>query len=510
MQVSHSPTKAVRSTVPSAKVAKGKLDVALIEGFQRHYLLAGFDDPAKTAEFHRTMWSDSCDEANKYCAWAAPRHHSKSTSITFTFAMAVIVFRMRDHILIISDSEGQAVAQLKEIKNEFYENEELCADFGFRQFLKDTDTEIILEFADGYLVRILARGSEQRLRGMKWRGKRPNLVLGDDLEFDEIVSNPERLKKFKDWFYKQLLPIGSKDCLFRLVGTILAFNSLLMDLMNDPGWKSRLWSAHEAFDDFTNILWPEKWPEADLRALRQLFINAGKSDGYSQEMLNRPIAEGNSFFEREDMLDIPFAQYRDWETDPGKRPVIFYASVDLAVSTRQSADRSVINIATVDADRYLDVIDVRLGRWDPKELVDQIFEAHDSYEPDTWFIESGTILKAIGPYLEEEMARRNCFLTLHLMVPSKDKVTRAKSIQARHKARRVRYDKSADWYPGVEQEMLQFPRGAHDDFVDTMSQFGLALDEIITPPTEDEVEEENYYAEAAADNRQGRNAVTGY
>lgn len=510
MQVQRSPTQTVRSTRPNAKPSRAKLDVALIEGFQRMYLWEKFDGAAPSADFHRVMWEEACDELNLHCAWAAPRGHAKSTSITLTFALAAIVFRMRDHVMIVSDSETQAVHQLKEIKNEFYENEDLCRDFQFRQFLKDTEAEIVLEFADGHLVRIIAKGSEQRLRGLKWRNKRPNLVLGDDLEFDEIVSNPDRLKKFKAWFFKQLLPAGSKDCLFRIVGTILAFNSLLAELMDDPGWVTHRWAAHKAFDDFDGILWSESWDEERLREKRQMFINQGQADAYSQEYLNQPIAEGNAFFERESLNDLPDELYRDWEAAPGKRPVNFYASVDLAVSTKQSADRSVIGVATLDAAQYLDLIDVRKGRWAPEVLVDQIFAVHEEYEPDMWFIESGTILKSLGPYLREEMARRNCFLTLHLMVPSKDKVTRARSIQARMRAGRVRFDKGADWYDDVEQELLQFPRGAHDDIVDMLSQFGLALDEVIAPPTADEIEEEEYLAEMAEANEQGRNAVTGY
>jgi predicted phage terminase large subunit-like protein len=491
-------------------VKSRKLDAPLVEGFQRHYLLDKFDGSSPVAEFHRTMWREACNESLRRCAWAAPRNHAKSTAVTLTFALAAIVFRLRDHVMIVSDSYDQAVHQLKEIKNEFYENEELRQDFGIREFQKDTESEIILEFTDGYVVRVLARGSEQRLRGLKWRSKRPNLVLGDDLEFDEIVSSPERLAKFKSWYFKQLLPAGSKDCLFRIVGTILAFNSLLMDLMTDSMWTTHLWRAHEAFDDFTNILWPERWPEKDLREERQTFINQGKADGYSQEYLNQPIAEGNNFFEREDIIDIPFQHYRDWETNPGKRPINFYASVDFAVSTRQSADRSVITIGALDPDQNLDIVDVRKGRWDPKTLVDQMFEANEEYEPALWIVESGTILKALGPFLNEEMARRNTFLSLHMMTPSKDKVTRAKSIQARMRAKRVRFDKSADWYSDIEQEMLQFPRGGHDDFVDTMSQFGLALDQVITPPSEDELAEEEWEREKSENLQQGRNKVTGY
>lgn len=491
--------------------SQGKLDLDLIKGFQKHYLTDSFDDSVKSASFHETMWTEACDAKLKHCAWAAPRGHAKSTAITFTFAMAAICFRFRDHIMIVSDSETQAVSQLKEIKNEFYENEELCRDFGFRGFLKDTDTEIILEFSDGYQVRLFAKGSEQRLRGLKWKNKRPNLILGDDLEYDEIVNNPDRLKKFIDWFYKSLMPVGSKDCLFRIVGTILSFNSLLMQLMTQTSWRTHLWKAHEAFDDFTNILWPERWPKDDLEAVRQTFIDAGKADGYAQEYLNQPIAEGNSFFDKENMLDIPAQYHRDWETEPGKRPVNFYASVDLAVSTKQHADRSVITVGTVDNDQYLDIVHVVKGRFDPKTLVDHIFEVHEEYEPVLWIIESGAIQKALGPFLNEEMAKRNMFLDIHLQVPSKDKITRARSIQARMKARRVRFDKSADWYDDVEQEMLQFPRGAHDDFVDTLSQFGLALDQVVTPPSEEEEEEEDYHREVSmAGSQQGRSKTTGY
>jgi predicted phage terminase large subunit-like protein len=487
-----------------------KLDAEAVEGFQRLYLWDKFDSPAPTPGFHRIMWREACDESLPRCAWAAPRNFAKSTAITFTFALAAIAFRMRDHIMIVSDAYDQAVLRLKEIQMEWDENEHLRSDFSFSGFIKEKEGEIILSFEDGYKVRVLARGSEQRLRGMLWRGKRPNLILGDDLEFDEIVESAERLKKFKAWFFKQLLPAAAKNSLFRIGGTILAFNSLLMNLMTDSQWRSHLWKAHEDFDDFSNLLWPEHWPEERLRDLRQTFINQGQSDAYSQEVLNTPIARGNAVFDREDLLDIPFGYWRDWESYPEKRPVVFYASVDFAVSKTSSADRTVISIATVDANRYLDIVDVVRGRWDAKEVIEKLFEVSEAYEIDTWFMERGAILKSLGPFLEEEMVKRNRFLNLHLMNPSKDKITRSKSIQARIKAGRVRFDHSAGWWPYAEQEMLHFPRAAHDDFVDTMSQFGLALDEIITPLTEEETEEEAYALELSMNNQQGRNKVTGY
>jgi hypothetical protein len=52
---------------------------------------------------------------------------------------------------------------------------------------------------DGHQFRIMALGSEQKVRGLLWNGRRPNLIVGDDLENDEIVMNSERRQKFANW-----------------------------------------------------------------------------------------------------------------------------------------------------------------------------------------------------------------------------------------------------------------------------------------------------------------------
>lgn len=489
-----------------------KLDPALVEGFQKTYLMDGFDDAAGTAPFHREMWEDACDPKNSHCAWAAPRGHSKSSSITFTFLLTALMFGVFDYAVIASDSEGQASQHLKELKNQFYENEEMRKDFGVKHFIVDTGTEFEIEFKTGRVIRVIAKGSEQRIRGIKWRGKRPDVIVGDDLEYDEVVMNPDRRKKFSDWFFKALLPAGSKACRVLIVGTILHYDSLLSNLMTDPEWTTRLWSAHESFDDFTGILWPERYDEAYFKKLRQRFINQGKSDAYSQEYLNRPIAEGNTFFDESGMKAVPedrIFQYED-KDDRQALGLNTYCSIDLAISTKRSADRTVFTVATMDSDAYLDIMHVEAGRFTSREIVDLFFKVAEEHNPDVFFVEAGAIEKAIGPFLNEEMAKRRKFLSLHLMTPGQDKVTRARSIQARMDAGRVRFNKTAPWWEGFKNEMLQFPRGSHDDHVDTISQLGLALEEIIIPLSEEELDEEEWERDRRDSVADGRSSVTGY
>ena len=485
----------------------------MVEGFQRLYLWDKFDTASETPQFHRDIWTMTCS-AYQHVALAAPRGHAKSTSVTFTYAIVVLMFRVRDYMILVSDSETQAINFLRDIRIEFHENEAMREHFRVKQFIKDTETEFEVEFQDGHLFRIVAKGSEQRIRGLKWRNKRPNIILGDDLEFDEIVMNPERRTKFKDWFYKQLLPAGSKDCIYRIVGTILHTDSLLANLMEESKtWHVKLWRAHAGFDDFSEILWPERFDEAHWRKTRQIAIDAGKQDAYAQEYLNQPIAEGHSLFAESDMLEIPSADILAFHDGLGEtRNTLAYCSVDLAASVGAQNDRTVFTTALMGSDEYLDIIDVRGGRLDPKVVCEMFFEVAETYQPELFIVEQGAIQRSILPYLNELMAKRKTYLQLHFMgtMSHKSKVMRSGAIRARMKAHRVRFDKECPWWQWVRDELLAFPRGNHDDVVDTLSQLGLALDDIIVPPSPDDVAEEDYWAEERAADRQGRNPVTGY
>ena len=44
---------------------------------------------------------------------------------------------------------------------------------------------------------------------MKWRGKRPGLIIADDLEEDEQVENKARREKFLRWVNRALIPAAA-------------------------------------------------------------------------------------------------------------------------------------------------------------------------------------------------------------------------------------------------------------------------------------------------------------
>lgn len=477
-----------------------QLDAELILGFQQEFLHAKFDNPTPPAAFHIECWERSTSNS-KQVATSAPRGHAKSTSQTHTLGLAFMLFRVRDFCMIVSDTESQAVAFLRDISAEIQENERLRAAFGVKGFIKDAEAEMEVEFLDGTQFKMVAKGGDQKVRGTKWRNKRPNLILIDDLENDESVMNPERRKKLKDWFFKALIPCGAKNCLIRAVGTILHFDSLLENIMDDPEWVSKRYAAHKSWDDFTEILWPEQFDETRLRTIRQQFINTRMPDGYTQEYLSTPLSNENSYFKREWFSDFTYSDY--------DAPKEYYVGVDFAISKKQTADRTVIAVVGVNRYGVTFVEHVRKGRWDSKEIVDNLFEVSEQFDVQVWYMEKGAIQKSIGPFLSDEMVKRNNYLNVVEMLPATDKEMRAKPIQGRMRNGGLRFDKSADWYDDFEMEMLRFPRGAHDDQVDALSLIGQNLHNLISASTPQEEEAEEW-AMMDRENAMGRNATTGY
>ena len=123
------------------------------------------------------------------------------------------------------------------------------------------------------------------------------------------------------------------------------------------------------------------------------------------------------------------------------------------------------------------------------------------------------VSKAIGPFLREEMVKWNVFPNLvQLKHQGKDKIARARSMQARVRAKTVRFDKGSDWYQLFEDEVCTFPRAVHDDQVDAFAYLGMLLDKVIEAPTQSEIEEEEYLDELRDSEygESGRSLTCGY
>jgi len=407
-------------------------------------------------------------------------------------------------VMVVSDTEDQSIDFLGDLKNELLDNDDLIKDFGIRGLARDTETEIVCFFSGGKF-RIIAKGSGQKVRGKKKDRRRPDLVVGDDLENDEMVESELRRRKFRRWFFNALLPCGSDSCEYRIVGTILHDDSLLRRLLDSDAWKSLSFRAHKAINDFTEILWPEKFSVERLEQIKHLYEEDGNMDGYSQEYLNEPITEGSEYFSKGDFPSVPM----DVRDMPIKIDREYYAGVDFAISKGNDANKTAIVIGGMTTDRTLDIMDVRTGKWDSKQIIDELFAAHQRWNINLFFLENGAIEKAIGPFAIDEMQKKGIYLNFKTMVPTSDKVSRARSIQGRMRSGGVRFDTSAFWFHDFVAELIRFPRGKADDQVDAVAWLGLGVNEMFAALTAQEMEDEDYDNEFGIDYG-GQSSVCGY
>jgi hypothetical protein len=494
-----------------------KLTSPMIEAFAGAYLSPLYDAPSPTPQFHREGWAIYCSD-DPADALAAPRGHAKSTAFTHDFILANVCFRVACYVIIIGASEEMAIEHLGDVANELRDNDELRRDFHIKDFIQDQKTDIIVECTDGHQFRILARGAEQKIRGRKWMGKRPDLIVGDDLEDDEQVENKDRRKKFRKWFFraaKQALRVGGR---IRVHGTILHKDSLLNHLCHNNSWRSKVYKAHRSFSDFSDILWPDRFNEESLRATRQEFINEGDSAGYSQEFLNDPRDDEGNYLLVEQFLPMI---YRDSQGDLRDAREEFHrmgVGCDFAVSKKDAANRTAFVVGGKTTSNFLDIMDVRVDRWDSKEWVEELFSIQHRWGPDiTFYVEDGVIWKTVKPFIDEEMLKRDLFLDFVPTLPVVDKATRGQTLRRRMKAGGARFDKETSWYEEYQEEMLDFSatqEATLDDQFDATVTLCRGFDGVVVEEEDAMSEDEEEMAMEAellrSAQTDGRSRVTGY
>ena len=79
----------------------------------------------------------------------------------------------------------------------------------------------------------------------------------------------------------------------------------------------------------------------------------------------------------------------------------------------------------------------------------------------------------------------------------------------------VKFDKEAEWYLNLEDEMLKFDKGPYKDQVDAMAWLGLMLTDMVPSRTQAEIDEDEWereFNETYGDDpvMNGRSAITGY
>lgn len=240
------------------------------------------------APFHNKAALKVKNTPNLKAVFKWPRGHAKSTHFDI-FIPLWLMFqpkRLINFMVVVGKSDDNATRLLGDIQAELQYNKRLIADFGEQMSLGDwTDGEFTTK--DG--VHFLSCGRGQSPRGLRKREARPDYIVIDDLDDDELCRNERRVRELTDWVKEALF--GSLDVgrgRFIMVGNLISKTSVLANIAATKGVYV---SEVMAVDSEGNPTWAEKWTKEEAAEYAQ-FVGYR---AWQKEMMHNPIVEGTVF-----------------------------------------------------------------------------------------------------------------------------------------------------------------------------------------------------------------------
>lgn len=214
------------------------------------------------------------------------------------------------------------------------------------------------------------------------------------------------------------------------------------------------------------LLFPE-------RLTKEFLDNARRVMGsyvFSNQYLNQVIPEDSQVFKKQwfryfSPYDIPDNVYH-------------FAFVDPAISKSETSDYTAICVVAVDEHKNWYVKVARRYKVNPTELINEMFKIHAQFKCQSIGVEDVAFQKSIIHFATEESRRRGVMLPITGIKrgPDKTKHMRIASLVPRIEWSGVLFAGGLD---DLELELLTFPRGEHDDLIDSLS----SISEIVYYPS---------------------------
>lgn len=425
--------------------------------------------------FHLRVLEDSLKFPN--LAVQAPRGSAKSVLLTFLKPSHGIAHKKFHFIIIVQNTYAKAAASLNNIKAEFKENKAVIQDYQIK-LIKDAEGDTVFQHPDGFKTRVLCKGADQlgSIRGERFGAYRPDLILIDDLEDDEMVRNAERRSELEKQFNEVIKYAGDGDTRIIVIGTILHDDSLMAKLVSKYQYKNfrkLFFQAKYTWKGEVCSLWPQKW---SLETLAQM--EAEDPSGFAKEMQGDPSSGSMETMSREN--------FRYW-TIENNQAILFdenshikarydlsdckaAISCDLAWEEKRDSDFSVIFPAfmTPNSEILFEEHIYKKGLR-PEELEEILFSMTDRLEALTKKrvpigFEKAKLEKVAKHLLGLAMRRRNRYLWLKDLQWDGDKLQRIYTRLSNRYAQHSIYHKRG--MGELENQLIRLRSVAHDDLAD--------------------------------------------
>lgn len=320
-------------------------------------------------------------------------------------------------------------------------------------------------------------------------GHRADLGFIDDFMGSEEEADSERIReKHWQWWINDFSPRLKPDAATVIIANRRHEEDLVGRILEDePGAWTVIKLPFDAKEGdplgrkVGEPLWPE-WFLQNENARKKIARARRNTRTWAGLYQQDPHPDEGGYFKRDSI--------QEYSPDELPTNLKIYVGSDYAVKKGEDLDRFCFLPAGVDAAGNLWVLpDWFWTTSDTLSAVDAMLEMVRRRRPMLWAAGKENITGSIAPFLEERMRQQNTFVAIEEFSEAKDKEQKAQSIRARMSAKTVFFPKMAPGWGEALNELLSFPAGKHDDFVDALAKLGQLLDKIRPanpPPSEPE------------------------
>jgi len=417
----------------------------------------------ETADFQKEIIHNLEKSTTENLYVVAFRGSGKSTMVTTAYPIwAILGKQQKKFCIIFCQTRAEAKQHMMNIRTELEGNDVLKRDLGPFQEESDEWGSHSLVFKK-HGARITVASSDQSIRGLRHNEHRPDLIICDDVEDVQSTKTREGRNKTYNWLRGEVIPSGDKNTRLIIVGNLLHEDSLLMRIKDEiaQGKAKGIFKEYPLLDKDGVCLWSGKYQnEKDIEDEK---LKISSEISWQREYLLRIIPS-------DDQVIYPewFQYYDDLPGSSHKAYRGTYAGVDLAISTKDSADFTTIVSAHVYGRReklkiYIlpNPICKKLNFPEQVDLMKNFKSTQMPRYQDKLFVESVAYQEALPQMLELNGVKAEA------VKPKGDKRTRLSLTSTSIKSGIIKFPRQ-----GCEeliQQLIGFGVEKHDDLADAFS-----------------------------------------
>lgn len=277
-----------------------------VEYYFPHYCTKKDGTISHCAPFHKDAAKKVLKDGNIRAVFQWARGHAKSTHLDVMIPLWLLAQKkdLLNVMVLVGKSESNAAVLLGDIQAELQYNYRYIDDFGVYYNQGD--------WAEGHFVTaqgqaFFALGRGQSPRGLRYREHRPDYIVIDDLDDDEITRNDQRVRELTEWVKEALFGcFGPDGGRFIMVGNLIAKNSVLYNMSQTKGVTM---TRVNITDKDGKPSWPDVWSPERIEQMKEFMGYRG----FQREYMNNPIT-GGAVFKADWIRYKPVLKWKEYDS----------------------------------------------------------------------------------------------------------------------------------------------------------------------------------------------------